>query len=93
MRRPYDSQYWRNVVRPTVLQRDNYTCQLRLSTKCKGTASLPHHIVDWKDGGSWYSLENLIASCQPCNKAAARRREAQALARERTPTPTPSRAW
>jgi 5-methylcytosine-specific restriction endonuclease McrA len=92
-KRPYDSQYWRQVIRPTILARDP-VCQLQLSTRCTGVSTIPHHVVDWKDGGPWYATSNLIGVCSPCNKAAANRRAYQALAHLRSPTiTTPSRTW
>ena len=94
-KRPYDSRYWREMVRPSILRRDNYQCQLRISKKCKQVATQVHHLLDWQDGGSWYSHTNLTSVCQPCNLTAKNRRAAEAVRRERNTltTPTPSRAW
>ncbi|MEV2222742.1 HNH endonuclease signature motif containing protein [Nocardia vinacea] len=52
--------------RPLVLQRDRYTCQLRLDG-CVGAAAEVDHRRAVKFGGS-DALDNLQAVCGPCHK-------------------------
>jgi 5-methylcytosine-specific restriction endonuclease McrA len=66
-KRPYDSQRWR-VVRRDVLLRDGFVCQIRLA-HCTGSATAVDHVVDWRDGGSWYDAANLRAACASCNSS------------------------
>ncbi len=66
-RTPYSDPQWK-VVRPQVFERDGYACQLHLP-RCKGTATHVDHIIDWRDGGDWFALPNLQASCSSCNVA------------------------
>jgi 5-methylcytosine-specific restriction endonuclease McrA len=68
-RRPYDLTSTWNRVKAQVLARDNYTCQLRLEG-CQITAVTADHIVPWgRQGGAWFDLSNLRASCGHCNRA------------------------
>lgn len=72
---------WRKV-RAEVLERDNYECQIR-RRGCAGRADRVDHIVPVDQGGQWYAISNLRASCRVCNAA-----EARALPKSR-----PSRNW
>ena len=55
-----------NRVRQQVLARDEWLCQVR--TLCTGArATDVDHIVPWRDGGDWFALSNLRASCKACN--------------------------
>jgi 5-methylcytosine-specific restriction endonuclease McrA len=55
---------WRKV-RPVILSRDAYRCQIR-GPKCTGRATQVDHIVPKSRGGS-DDPSNLQAACQPCN--------------------------
>lgn len=82
----YNRAVWSKVVRPAVLARDGYECQIK-GPKCVGVASEPDHIVPWQEGGAWYDMANLRAACKPCN--AARRQPVAPGVVERVP----SREW
>jgi 5-methylcytosine-specific restriction endonuclease McrA len=55
------SHKWRTEIRPAVLKRDGYTCQL-----CGAPANAVDHIVPYRDGGT-DDLSNLRALCPSCN--------------------------
>jgi 5-methylcytosine-specific restriction endonuclease McrA len=61
-------------VRPQVLARDGYMCQVK-SPVCTVKATCVDHIQDWKLGGAWYDPANLRASCKPCNAYRAAKRK------------------
>lgn len=63
----YHTTLWR-TLREEVFTRDGYTCQLRGKT-CNGKAQQVDHIVRPADGGEFFELGNLRASCAPCNAA------------------------
>jgi 5-methylcytosine-specific restriction protein A len=75
-------------VRRIVLQRDRYLCQVRLEG-CTIQADECDHIVPVADGGSWYDLSNLRASCRHCNRSLAGRRRQEKARRSYKP----SRDW
>lgn len=56
---------WR-VVRSATLERDHYTCQIR-GPRCTVLATCADHITPRAQGGAYYDLANLRASCIPCN--------------------------
>jgi 5-methylcytosine-specific restriction endonuclease McrA len=59
---PRDSRAWRAVSK-AVLARDNYTCAY-----CYGEATTTDHIESVKYRPELaLSLDNLVASCKPCN--------------------------
>ena len=59
---PRDSRAWRAVSK-AVLFRDNYTCAY-----CYGEATTTDHIESVKHRPELaLSLDNLVASCKPCN--------------------------
>lgn len=66
-RRIYDTPAWR-ALRPAILERDNYRCQIA-GRRCKGTATEVDHIVPIVAGGAPYDHRNLRAVCKPCNVA------------------------
>jgi 5-methylcytosine-specific restriction endonuclease McrA len=70
-------------VRPQVLARDGYLCQVR-SPVCTKKATCVDHIRDWKVGGSWYDPANLRAACTPCNAWRAAHRDDGVSASGRT---------
>jgi len=52
--------------RLAVLERDHWTCQVRV--KCEGAkASHADHVVPLSEGGARFDLANGRASCAPCN--------------------------
>jgi 5-methylcytosine-specific restriction protein A len=62
----YTGHAWRKVVRPKILARDGYRCQIggpRFTVK----ATEVDHIVQVADGGDWYDEDNLRAACRACN--------------------------
>ena len=68
----YKSRAWL-AVRPVVLERDRWLCQIRLPG-CKERATAVDHIIELSAGGDPYDLSNLQAACGPCNSSKARRR-------------------
>jgi 5-methylcytosine-specific restriction protein A len=62
--RPYDGA-WRRI-RPVILARDAYQCQIRLPV-CTGRATQVDHIIEPDDGGAWHDPRNLRAACAQCN--------------------------
>ena len=67
--------HWRKVIRPRILERDNYRCQIRDLAVCSnldGRAMHPaelevDHITPRNLGGSDKDT-NLRASCRNCNR-------------------------
>lgn len=57
---------WRKV-RAMVLQRDNYTCRIRLPRVCTGVADCVHHTLGRAVTGD--DPAYLVAACTPCNLA------------------------
>lgn len=55
---------WASRIRPAVLRRDGFRCQLRYADLCLGVAS----DVDHRRAGDDHSLENLQAACAPCHR-------------------------
>jgi 5-methylcytosine-specific restriction enzyme A len=92
-RTPYDHTWQR--VRPQILQRDNYKCQVH-GPKCKGVATQVDHIIPLSEGGARLDHDNLRATCSSCNAGRQNTRNAElakALERPATPSGTPSRNW
>lgn len=65
--RKANSGQWKKI-RARVLMRDGYECQLRTSPNCKGDATTVDHLYPVAKGGD-DSMDNLVASCGPCNFA------------------------
>lgn len=59
--RPGSTRRWREKVRPAVLERDGYRCQV-----CGAPAEHVDHIVRVCDGGT-DDPANLRATCAACN--------------------------
>lgn len=59
------SRRWREVVRPAVLKRDGYICQLQIPEVCIGTATHVHHTQDRDEVGD--DMRFLVAACEKCN--------------------------
>ncbi len=55
---------WATRIRPAVLRRDNYRCQLAYPELCVGVAGE----VDHKRAGDDHRLVNLQAACGPCHR-------------------------
>lgn len=68
---PYNTSQWRRV-RPIILERDGYRCQIR-DDKCLVEATEVDHKIPVEQGGAPFDLENLRAACRPCNVARANR--------------------
>jgi 5-methylcytosine-specific restriction endonuclease McrA len=62
--------HWRNKLRPRILARDGYVCQIK-GPGCTGEATEVDHIVPWLEGGDWFNEANLRAACTHCNRARA----------------------
>lgn len=75
---PYTEPRWK-IVRPQILERDQWTCQLKL-TRCRTRATAVDDIEDWRDGGSWFDPSNLQAACVSCNTS---QRDSRVAARAR----------
>lgn len=69
-----DYRHYRTVVRPAVLRRDGYRCQLQLPgtwpvrggvAKCLGVADCVHHTHGI--GNTGHDMRYMVASCTPCN--------------------------
>ena len=57
----YSTKRWKSVRR-AVMYRDQGLC-----VRCKQPAVLVDHIIEVKDGGSLYSMDNLQALCHKCH--------------------------
>jgi 5-methylcytosine-specific restriction enzyme A len=55
---------WESQIRPAVLARDGYRCQIRYSDVCVGAATDADHI----ERGDDHRMENLQAACGPCHQ-------------------------
>jgi 5-methylcytosine-specific restriction endonuclease McrA len=76
-------------VRPFVLARDNYECQIRLPG-CTRVATVVDHIRPWQETGPTSDPSLLRAACRPCNaRVATRLREGQDI----YGVGNPSRDW
>lgn len=62
---PYSHPRW-PAIRQIVLERDGRRCQVQLEG-CHGHGVEVDHTKPWRDGGDWFALENLRASCKHCN--------------------------
>ena len=80
----YDAAWDR--LRPTILRRDNYLCQVR-GPGCRGKATAVDHVVPVNAGGARLDPRNLRAICVTCNTRRAKNPDAY-----RTPR-IPSREW
>jgi 5-methylcytosine-specific restriction protein A len=65
---------WKQL-RAKVMQRDEWTCQLR-GPHCAVIATDVDHVVNVASGGS-HDMSNLVAACTPCHRDKSQR-EAQA---------------
>ena len=65
MTSPYGSRRWKQI-RPLILGRDRYRCQIQLPG-CRTHATEVDHIIDWQDGGPRLDPSNLRAACKSCN--------------------------
>lgn len=64
-KRVYTTSAWRSARR-RVLERDGWRCQVKLPG-CLGRANAADHIIERFEGGADFDLENLQATCKPCN--------------------------
>lgn len=79
---------WKQL-RAKVMQRDNWTCQLR-GPHCAVIATDCDHIVNVANGGS-DDMSNLCAACKPCHNTKTAREAAAGRNRwKRQPQPHPS---
>jgi hypothetical protein len=90
MSRAYDRQIWRKGVRPAVLARDGYRCQVETAPGriCGRLAREAGHRVALVQGGEPYQLGNLEAQCRAHNAADGGR-----IARRRSSVIRQSREW
>ncbi len=72
--RIYNSKAWK-TARGATLERDAFTC--RVTPGCHRKAVTADHIIPWSEGGAWYDLQNLRATCTQCNsgRVSQRRRD------------------
>ena len=56
------------IMRESIAERDNYSCQLR-ENGCEGSATQQHHIV-FKSLGGNDTAYNLICLCNSCHRLA-----------------------
>jgi 5-methylcytosine-specific restriction endonuclease McrA len=84
----YNTPTWRKVSK-AVLFRDRYRCQARLDSRCRGRATIAHHIRAVRDGGTPYDMANLQAICAHCHGVLTvreqRRRKARTVSTRRAP--------
>ena len=57
---------WREVIRPFILNRDKYRCQIRIPDVCTTVATDVHHIYGRKVTGD-KDMTKLQAACHECN--------------------------
>jgi 5-methylcytosine-specific restriction enzyme A len=88
---PYNQPAWL-AVRPVILERDRYRCQIR-GPKCIRRATHVDHIIPWAEGGAPFDPRNLRAACEPCNIGRAAARRAAMAKLNRQPASAPSRDW
>lgn len=75
------SRKWRALSK-AVLARDNFTCAY-----CYGVATTTDHIESIKDNPELLlSLDNLVASCRPCNSRKGSKSKVVFLAKTFTPS-------
>jgi 5-methylcytosine-specific restriction protein A len=55
---------WRTEIRPAILQRDGYRCQIRWDDGCEGAATEVDHIR----AGDDHSFANLQSACAWCHR-------------------------
>ena len=60
------TRHWRDVIRPAVLKRDGYTCQLQIPEVCIGTATHVHHTQDRDQVGDDPSLPSISKAGTDC---------------------------
>jgi len=63
--KPWYGATWR-ALRPQILRRDSYTCQIRRDG-CTHRATTVDHIIPISRGGDWWDPANLQAACRWCN--------------------------
>ena len=76
---------WRQF-RLTILERDKWTCTLRLD-KCSSTAEHVHHIQPLSKGGQKYDPDNCASACKSCNLEVGNRNPIP------QPAPQPRSTW
>lgn len=60
---------WKEHIKPQVLQRDGYRCQLRYPGICTEVATTADKIIPAAQRPDLvYDMSNLAAACQPCNQ-------------------------
>ncbi|WP_432443779.1 HNH endonuclease [Paenarthrobacter nitroguajacolicus] len=77
--------------RLAVLQRDNFTCQLKLNG-CTVKATQADHKHNVKSGGAEHDVNNGQAACTNCHKQKTQAESLQARRRRGPGTPPPGSA-
>lgn len=73
----YHWPVWRRV-RLLILQRDHYSCKLRLSKKCTRIATEVHHIKDLEEYPELaLDEDNLISCCWWCHEETKQRKQTE----------------
>lgn len=63
------SRQWKQDLRPTILERDRYACQIRYQDICTGYATVVDKIIPAaRRPDLAYQPENLQAACDACNE-------------------------
>lgn len=71
--RATSSWKWQNTIRPAILQRDGYQCQIRTPRICTGYATVVDKIIPAAQRPDLaHEPSNLQAACDPCNAHKAR---------------------
>jgi 5-methylcytosine-specific restriction protein A len=77
---------WKRV-RPEILQRDRYLCQIRTPGICTRHATTVDHVIATSAGGAPYERSNLQSACAQCNRHKATGERVAARANRRTQPP------
>ena len=55
------------LARAIVFTRDNFSCQIRRSKECTGSADHPHHIVTGRHNDMVWNTLNMMTTCWNCH--------------------------
>lgn len=96
---PRTSYVWKTKIRPAILARDGFACQIR-GPRCKRVANVVDHVLPLSLGGDPFDPANLRAACATCNSGRSvgqptrrRRKAAAGFSYLDDRYPFPSRVW